>query len=92
MTGGMTRVTLLTQSDCAYCERAKDVLARVGAEHRLTVEELRLETPEGRELAVRHGVLFAPGILLDGEPFGYGRLSEKKLRRELTRRSAAAKR
>jgi hypothetical protein len=37
-------------------------------------------------------VLFAPGILVDGEPFGYGRLSEKKLRRELTRRAAAAKR
>ena len=31
---------------------------------------------------------FPPGIFVDGEPFSYGRLSEKKLRRELDRRRA----
>jgi len=92
VTRPVVRVTLLTQADCAYCEHAKEVLARVGAEHPLTVEEIRLETPEGRELAVGHGMLFAPGILLDGQPFGYGRLSEKKLRKELARRAATARR
>lgn len=86
----MTQVTLLTQADCAFCGHARQVLARVGEEHPLTVEEISLDTQQGRELAVRHGVLFAPGILLDGEPFGYGRLSEKKLRKELARRKAAA--
>jgi hypothetical protein len=30
--------------------------------------------------------MFAPGVLVDGEPFSYGRLSERKLRRELRRR------
>jgi hypothetical protein len=39
-------------------------------------------------LAARAGVLFAPGVLLDGRPFGYGRLSERRLRRELGRMSA----
>jgi hypothetical protein len=28
-------------------------------------------------------VLFAPGVLVDGAPFSYGRLSERKLRRTL---------
>ncbi|MGH9252739.1 MAG: hypothetical protein ACRD0W_24965 [Acidimicrobiales bacterium] len=31
--------------------------------------------------------LFPPGVLLDDDPFGYGRLSERKLRRELARRA-----
>lgn len=83
----MTRVTLLTQDDCAMCEHAKQVLARVGVDHPLEVREIRLTTPEGQELALRHGVLFAPGVLLDGESFAYGRLSERKLRRTLARRA-----
>lgn len=81
----MTRVTLLTQDDCAMCEHAKQVLARVGVDHQLEVEEVALTTAEGRELALRHGVVFAPGVLLDGESFAYGRLSERKLRRTLAR-------
>jgi len=83
----MTQVTLLTQDDCALCDHAKDVLARVAADHLLQVEEIRLDTPEGRALALQHGVLFAPGVLLDGAAFCYGRLSEKKLRRTLERRT-----
>ena len=80
-------VTLLTQHDCNLCEHAKQVLTRVGRDHRLDVQEISLDTPAGKELAVRHSVLFAPGVLLDGKPFGYGRLSERKLRRALARRT-----
>jgi hypothetical protein len=32
--------------------------------------------------------MFAPGVLVDGRPFTYGRLSERKLRRALERMSA----
>ena len=81
----MTTVTLLTQADCHYCDHAKDVLTRVSLEHRMVIEELGLDTAQGRALATQHGVLFAPGILIDGEPFGFGRLSERKLRRHLSR-------
>ena len=38
-----------------------------------------------QRLATQGGLLFPPGILIDGEPFSYGRLSERKLRRELDR-------
>jgi hypothetical protein len=38
-----------------------------------------------RALATSAGVLFAPGLLVDGRPFGYGRLSERRLRRALGR-------
>ena len=37
---------------------------------------------------VRHRVPFPPGVLIDGEAFSYGRLSERKLRRELAARDA----
>jgi len=84
----MTAATLLTQVSCALCEQAKDVLHRLATEHELDITEVGLDAAEGRELASRHGVLFAPGLLLDDEFFSYGRLSERKLRRELQRRHA----
>ena len=79
----MTAVTLLTQADCALCEHAKGVLARVGADHPLEITEIDLAGGPGRAVAARAGVLFAPGLLVDGRPFGYGRLSERRLRRAL---------
>jgi hypothetical protein len=88
MTPVPVEITLLTQADCALCDHAKQVLAAVGADHPLTVTEISLATDEGRRLAVEAGVLFAPGVLLDGRPFGYGRLSEGKLRKTLRRASA----
>jgi len=82
----VTTVTLLTQADCALCEHAKKVLARVAEDHPVEITEIDLASPWGRELADRARMIFAPGILLDGRPFGYGRLSERKLRRALQRR------
>ncbi len=81
----MTAITLLTQADCALCEHARGVLARVGADHPVEVTEIDLASEHGRALAARAGVVFAPGVLVDGRPFGYGRLSERRLRRSLSR-------
>jgi len=86
MTPTPTQVMLLTQSDCAMCEHAKQVLARVGEEHPLRISEIDLASPAGRELALTGRVLFAPGVFLDGEVFSHGRLSERKLRRALAAR------
>ncbi|MBK3570958.1 thioredoxin family protein [Streptomyces sp. MBT62] len=74
-------LTLLTQADCAWCDRAKKLLAETGAE----VTEVSLDTAEGRELAARHRLLFAPGLLHDDRLIAYGRISERALRRELAR-------
>ena len=84
----MTAITLLTQPDCVLCEHAKRVLARVGADHPIEVTELDLASEQGRALAARAGVHFAPGLLVDGRPFGYGRISERRLRRNLQRLAA----
>ncbi len=84
MTNARQVVTVLTQSDCHLCEHAKAVLARVSVDFLIEVEEISLSSAPGRRLAAESGVLFAPGVLLDGEPFAFGRLSEKKLRKALT--------
>lgn len=89
MTARAVRLTLLTQANCAYCDHAKDVLARVAADYPRSVTEVDLDTPQGRELATRHGVLFAPEVLLDDQPRGYGHLSEKRLRKALQNRDKA---
>ncbi len=80
----MTDITLLTQSSCAFCDHAKEILSRLTADYSLNVHEIRLDTEEGRKLAIQHAVMFAPGVLIDGQLFSYGRLSEKKLRLQLT--------
>ena len=85
----MTVVTLLTQTSCAFCDQAKETLARLSREQPFETEEISLETEKGRALGERHGVVFAPGVLVDGAFFSFGRLSERKLRRELQRSSGA---
>jgi hypothetical protein len=79
-------VVLLTQADCAFCHEAEDILGRLSAEYGFAVTRLDLDTPKGQDTAIRSGVLFAPGILIEGEAFSYGRPSERKLRREFERR------
>jgi len=84
----MADVLLLTQADCAFCDHAKAVLARLQEDFQLNVQEHDLASAVGRCLAVELGIVFAPGIVLDGELFSYGRPSERKLRKELQRRNA----
>jgi glutaredoxin len=79
-------VLLLTQEHCGFCEQAKALLNRFSGEYGFLVSTLDLDSPEGQALAMRGGVLFPPGIFIDGEPFSYGRPSERKLRREIERR------
>jgi glutaredoxin len=79
-------ILLLTQEQCGFCEQAKDILDRLSREYWLSVSTLDIGSPRGQRLAAQGGLLFPPGILIDGEPFSYGRLSERKLRRELDRR------
>jgi hypothetical protein len=90
--GRAIEVTLLTQEACSHCDQAQELLERLAGEYPLSIRTQDLDSPGGRELAARGGVLFAPGIYLDGEPFSYGRPSERRLRRELRRRFEARER
>lgn len=82
------KVTVLTQPSCTLCDRAGQVLYRLASEYSISAITLDARAPEAAALAERGESPFAPAIFLDGEPFSYGRLSERKLRRELDRRGA----
>jgi glutaredoxin len=81
-------VVLLTQADCHFCEQAEQVLGRIRKDYEIDVRALPVSAPQAEPLLRDGGVLFPPGVFVDGEPFSYGRLSERKLRRELDRRGA----
>lgn len=81
----MTEVVIVSKDDCAFCEQAKAVLERLRGEYEIDTRELALDSPEGQGLALASAAPFPPVILLDGEPFSYGRLSERRLRKALAR-------
>ena len=80
------RVLILTQENCEFCDLAKAILERLSHEYPLSVSILSLESAGGQALAEKGGILFPPGIFLDGEPCCYGRPSEARLRREIEQR------
>jgi len=80
------RVLILTQENCEFCDAAKAMFDRLSREYPLSVSTLSLESAAGQALAEKGGILFPPGIFLDGEPCCYGRPSEARLRREIERR------
>ena len=82
------RVEVVTSAGCHYCGHALEVLERVGAEVPLHVAEVALESAAGQAALARWRVPFPPIVLVDGELFGYGRISERKLRAALTARGA----
>lgn len=82
-----TKATLLTTADCSLCEQAKSVLRQLENEGAVEVEIVDLASPEGQRLAAVSGMAFPPALLLDGQPFSYGRLSERKLLKALARRA-----
>lgn len=79
-------ILLLTQENCHFCDRAKELLDRLASEYSFSLSTLELNSPDGQALAEQNGILFPPGLFIDGEPFSYGRPSEGKLRKELNRR------
>ncbi len=81
----IAHILLLTADDCHFCRQGKDTLDKLRREFLLEVEEIALASARGQELAERFGVLFPPGLFLDGSFVGFGRVSERKLRKLLQR-------
>lgn len=84
------RVTLLTQEACGFCDEAKRILERLTPEYDLQLEVLELDSPKGQALAQQGGILFAPGIFIEGHAFSYGRPSERAIRRAFEQNKAPA--
>ncbi len=83
------RLLLVVSPGCGFCEHAKTVLSRVVADFPCTLEELDLAASGGRALADAVRLPFPPGLWVGGHFFGYGRISERKLRSHLAHLLAA---
>jgi glutaredoxin len=76
----MTRLTLITRTDCHLCDVARQALARVAAD---TGEQwLELDVDSDPALLEEYWDR-VPVILLDGREHGYWRVEEERLRRDL---------
>lgn len=76
-------ITLVTRAGCCLCEQASALLGRLAGEYRLSVVEVDFDTAEGQRLVQQHGILYAPAVMIAGAPSLEGRISEKKLRKEI---------
>jgi hypothetical protein len=82
------QVTLITAADCHLCEHARNVLGSLAEETPLVISEVSWESDPGRMLVSRDGVAFPPAVYLDGVLAGYGRISERALRKRLAAQSS----
>ena len=77
------KVLILIQDGCHFCHDAQALLGRLAGEYPLRVDTIDIGTAEGEKIALQSGLLFPPGILLQGRPHSYGRPSEGKLRKAI---------
>jgi glutaredoxin len=76
------QLLLVTTDDCHLCRHAHEVLAAVDVE----VREVDVSSDEAADLAAAGIPLGFLPVVTDGERvLGYGRLSEKRLRKEFAR-------
>ena len=76
----MSELVFITSEDCHFCEHGRGVLDELGVERR----EVAASSAEAAKLASRGIPLAFMPVLTDGQHvIAYGRLSAKRLRKEL---------
>jgi hypothetical protein len=78
-------LTLVTAPECHLCVHAREVLDALGADLGITWREVSTASEEGERLAAAASPLRPALFDRDGRPLAAGRLSEKRLRRDLPR-------
>lgn len=84
----MTERVLLTSRDCHLCEHGRLVLAELAGEGLLSWREVDDASLTGRQLAGTAPPLRPVLLDSDGRVLAYGRLSVRRLRRQLARAAA----
>lgn len=78
-------VVLVTAPGCHLCAHARSVLAELGHDYPMDTSEVDGDSLAGTGLLSRFRPPFLPLLLVDGRPFGHGRISQRKLERHLAR-------
>lgn len=79
----MSELVLLTDPDCHLCGHGREVLDELGVDWR----EVSTASPEGREIEMSAPPM-RPVLYRDGRVIAYGRLSARRLRRQLSKAAA----
>ena len=84
----IAQITLIEAPGCHFCEEATETLARLAENYALEVVKLDSSSDRGRYLLEAHRSPMSPLVLVDGQVFTWGRLSERKLAKLLQARSS----
>jgi glutaredoxin len=80
----MVTVTLVGTRGCPACVIVKRMLENIKPSYPdLEIEEVEATSPAGEDLIRRYGILASPGIIIDGQLFAMGIVSEEQLRNKL---------
>jgi hypothetical protein len=82
-TDGQLRITYLTAPACRLCEHGRGLLDGMADRFAFVVREVDMLSDEGRQLVARSRIPFPPAVLLEGRLVAHGRLSRRRLEREL---------
>ena len=77
------RLVYVTTPNCHFCEEGWSVVQRLGAEAGTPVERIDWDDPRAAELTADDPPMFPPALYLEKALLGYGRLSERRLRKLL---------
>jgi hypothetical protein len=77
------QLVYLTSPHCAFCTDGRAIVQRLAGEMALEVAELAWDSPRGKALVGRGSAFFPPAVYLDDRLLCYGRVSERKLRKQL---------
>ena len=77
----MSTLVYITATDCHLCGDGRPIVARLADETGASVRELDWDGDEAQMLLERGGALFPPALYLDDRLLGFGRLSERRLRK-----------
>lgn len=87
----IAQITLVEAPGCHLCEEASETLLRLAESYPMEVVRLDSSSDRGRHLLEVHRSPMTPLILIDGQVFSWGRLSERKLAKVLQARSHRAR-
>ncbi len=77
----MSTLVYITATDCHLCGAGRPIVARLAEEIGAPVRELDWDGAEAQALLERGGALFPPALYVDDRLLGFGRLSERRLRK-----------
>lgn len=78
-----TAITLVHATACHFCDEAEEVLGELRGRYAIEVALLHAESAAGAALLAEHRPAMYPLVLVDGDYFSCGRLSRKKLVKQL---------